>query len=311
MGTIIFIMHHIIIFLDGIGLGEDDPNINPFAVLDAPTLHSLSSGQRWLGTTPRLESERAIFIPTDTQLGIEGRPQSATGQATILTGKNIPSIIGKHYGPKPTPDIRAILAEDNLFKRLVLAGHSATLINPYPPAFFAAIERGKRLPSSIQDAVLAADLPLRTEQDYYAGRAISPDWTGEGWTRFLGYEDAPTYHPQEAGKRLGQLAREHTLTFFSTWITDEIGHRGPFEQAVAFMQTFDSVMQGLLAEWKDEDGLIIITSDHGNMEVQGDRRHTKNPVPTVVIGQARHHFAEGFQSLIDITPNLLRIINTS
>jgi 2,3-bisphosphoglycerate-independent phosphoglycerate mutase len=301
-------MHHIMIFLDGIGLGANDSTSNPFAVINAPTLHSLSSGRRWLASTPRTESERAIFIPTDAGFGVEGRPQSATGHAAILTGRNVPAEIGKHYGPKPTPDIRAILDEANLFKTLVAHGHSATLITPYPPPFFAAIERGKRLPSGIQHAVMSADIPLLTEVDYYAGNAIAPDFTGAGWTSFLGYHDAPTYTPRAAGRRLAELARERTLTFFSTWITDEIGHRGPLERGVEFLETFDGFMAGLLAAWHDEDGLILVFSDHGNLEVQGDRRHSENQVPTVVIGAQRHAFAQGYASLLDITPNFLRTL---
>jgi hypothetical protein len=301
-------MHIVIIFLDGIGLGDNDPAVNPFAVINAPTLHSFANGQRWLRTTPRTESERALFLPTDAQLGVPGRPQSATGQAVILTGRNVPAEIGEHYGPKPSAPIRAVLDRSNLFKTLAEHGRTAVLINPYPPRFFEGIKRGKHLPTSIQHAVLSAGFPLLTEQDYYQGAAVSPDWTGEGWARFLGYPDAPVYSPEEAGALLGRLALQRDLTFFGTWITDQIGHRGPFEDAVVFMERFDHVMAGLLAMWDDGQGLIVITSDHGNMEVQGDRRHSENLVPTVVIGSARHQFAEGFRSLMDITPGVLRVM---
>ncbi len=187
-------------------------------------------------------------------------------------------------------------------------GGQAALINPFPPPFFKGINSGKRLPSSIQDAVLKAGISLLTEQEYFDGEAVSPDWTGEGWARYLGYSQAPIYTPEESGALLAKLALKRDLTFFSTWITDEIGHRGPFERGVAYMELFDRVMAGLLETWNDDDGLIIITSDHGNMEVQGDRRHTQNQVPTVVIGNARHQFAENFSSLMDITPNTLRTL---
>lgn len=303
-------MHVIIIFLDGIGLGDNDPAVNPFAVMNTPTLHALSGGQRWLRDTPRTTSERAIFLPTDAQFGISGRPQSATGQATILTGRNVSAEIGEHYGPKPTPAIRAILAENNLFKSLAQQGRSVALINPYPPPFFKRLNSGKMLPSSIQDAALTAGVPLMTEQEYFRGEAVSPDWTGEGWANHLGYPNAPTYTPEESGALLGKLGQRYDLTFFSTWITDEIGHRGPFADGVAYMERFDRAMTGLLGMWNDDEGLIIITSDHGNMEVQGDRRHSLNKVPTVVIGsaEARQQFAEGFESLINITPAVLKIM---
>src|SRR5450432_2520807 len=115
-------MHILLIFIDGIGLGADDPATNPFAVAQTPTLHALAGGQRWLRSTPRTESARAIFIPTDPRLGVPGRPQSATGQATIMTGRNVPAEIGEHYGPRPTERIRGILAEGNLYKSLAARG---------------------------------------------------------------------------------------------------------------------------------------------------------------------------------------------
>jgi hypothetical protein len=303
-------MHIILNFLDGIGLGEDDPAINPFASMNTPTLHALSGGKRWLHNTGRIESERAIFIPTDARLGVEKlRPASGSGQATILTGRNIPQEIGEHYGPKPNQAIRDILDEDNLFITLKNSGRKAALINPFPPRFFQGINSGRRLPDSVQYSVRAAGIPLLTHEDYYRGQAVSPDWTGESWAHFLGYTDAPVYEPQEAGKLLAQLGRERDFTMFSTWFTDEIGHRGPIERGVQFMETTDAVFRGLLDDWTDEDGLIILTSDHGNMEVQGDRRHSINNVPTLAIGGGREAFSDGLSSLADITPGILRVLN--
>jgi hypothetical protein len=192
--------HVLLIFLDGIGLGDDDPTINPFAAAHTPTLHTLAGGHKWLRTTPRTETNRAVFIPTDPRLGTPGRPQSATGQATILTGRNISAEIGEHYGPRPNAPIRAILNEDNLFKRIIAQNGTAALIDAYPPRFHDLIASGKRLPSSIQQSALAAGLHLLTEEDIYAGRAMSADWTGEGWRSELGYTDTPVYSRAEAGR---------------------------------------------------------------------------------------------------------------
>jgi hypothetical protein len=302
-------VHVLLIFLDGIGLGEDDPATNPFAVAHTPTLHTLANGQRWLRSTPRVESERAVFIPTDPRLGVPGRPQSATGQAAILTGRNVPAEIGEHYGPRPNPAIRAILAEDNLFKQLRARGKRCAYLDAYPPGFFAAVERGKRLLSSIQQAAKEGGVTIRGQEDFYAGRALSADWTGQGWRDLLGYADAPLLLPAEAGARMADLAREQDFALFSTWLTDEIGHRGPFEHGVKYLELFDEVMAGLLAHWDDDDGIILITSDHGNMENLAIRQHTENDVPTVVIGTARHAFAESFGALTDITPHILRLFD--
>ena len=94
-------MHILMIFLDGIGLGTDNPSSNPFSVAQTPTLLKLTNNRRWLANTGRQSSERALFIPTDPRMGVPGRPQSGTGQAAIVTGRNIPQLVGEHYGPKP------------------------------------------------------------------------------------------------------------------------------------------------------------------------------------------------------------------
>lgn len=302
-------MRVLMIFIDGIGLGVDDPQTNPFAVINAPTLHSLSGGKRWVASTPRVESDRAIFLPTDAVLGIEKLvPASGTGQATILTGRNIPQEIGEHYGPKPNQATRDILDVDNLFITLTKAGLSSAYITPYPSSLIAAIDRGRRLPSSLQYSALAAGLSLRTETDYLAGQAISPDWTGQGWHDHLGFPDAPLYTPYEAGAKLAQLAQDYTFTFFSTWITDEIGHRGTVADGVDYMERTDAAIHGLLDHWDDSQGLVVITADHGNMEDMSHRKHTKNLIPTVAIGGGREEFARDFHSLADITPGILRVL---
>ena len=295
--------HLLFIFLDGIGLGADDPAANPFAVAEMPLLENLAGG-RWLKDLPRAVNGRASFVPTDACLGVPGRPQSATGQAAMLTGRNVSAEIGMHYGPRPNPEIRAIIAEDNLFKQVVARGGSAALVDAYPPGFFSAVARGKRLLSSIQQAVHEAGLPLMDDQALRRGEAFSPDWTGEGWRSELGYSDTPVYTPEEAGRRLGEVACQRTLTFYSTWVTDVIGHRGPFERGVALLERFDRVMAGLLEVWPD-DGLIVISSDHGNMEDLSTRRHTENPVPTLIIGAGHAAFAAGLTDLVGLTPHIL------
>lgn len=298
------------IFLDGIGLGDDDSLTNPFAAAHTPTLLSLSNGRRWLRETGYQESPRAIFIPTDAQLGMPGRPQSGTSQAAILTGQNVPEMIGRHYGPKPDAATRALLAEDNFFKQVIAHGKTAALINAYPPGLLASIQRGKTLRSSIQQAAHEAGLPMLDVSRLYSGEALSEDWTGEGWREHLSYADTPLYSPQEAGRKMVEISRRYDFAFCSHWLTDTIGHRGTLDEAVAMLQRFDGVMQAVLESWQDDEGLIIITSDHGNMEAMGDRHHTENRVPTVVIGDKRHDFAQDFTSLLDIVPRMTSLLLT-
>jgi hypothetical protein len=284
----------LLLFLDGVGLGADDPTSNPFAVASIPTLRRLLGGQRPLAGVERLETERAIFIPTDASLGVPGPPQSATGQATILTGLNVPELIGGHWGPKPNEAVAEIVRRDNIFMRL---GQRAALANAYPPRYFASIKSGRRSYSTVPLAVAAAGLPLFTYDDLRAGRAFSADFTGQGWRGQLGFSDAPVYTLAEAGRRLAEAAFSRAFTFFEHWPTDIVGHRGTLEEAVATVQTLDTVLGSLLEAWDDARGLIVVTSDHGNIEDMSTRHHTLNKVPTLVIGAARREFAEGLTDL--------------
>lgn len=302
-------MRVLIIFLDGVGLGANDRVNNPLAVANTPTLWSLAGGKKWLRDTPLTDSGRARFIPTDARLGVPGRPQSGSNQAAILTGRNVPAEIGEHYGPKPNAAIRGILAQpDNLFARVRALGKSAALLDAYPPRLFASIERGKTLRSSIQEAAVVAGVPMRGVDDLRRGEAFSVDWTGEGWRTMLGFSDTPVYSRIEAGERFGQIASQYDFSFFSHWVTDEIGHRGPLERGVAILELFDEVMAGVLNVWDDNTGLIVITSDHGNLEDLSTRHHTENDVPTVVIGAARDAFSMDFHTLTDIAPHVLATV---
>ncbi|MEJ2605225.1 MAG: hypothetical protein P8Z41_00970 [Anaerolineales bacterium] len=105
----------LMLFLDGVGLGADDPKRNPFAVARMPALIGLMEGRRLLAGSAPFVGERASLLAVDACMGVAGLPQSATGQASLLTGRNVSAEIGMHYGPKPNPAIRDILTEDNLF----------------------------------------------------------------------------------------------------------------------------------------------------------------------------------------------------
>lgn len=301
-------MHILMIFLDGVGLGEDNPDINPFAAGHFPVLQSLACGQHWLNNTGTQQTQRAAFVPTDPRMGVDGRPQSASGQAAILTGRNIPRIIGEHYGPKPNQAIRDLLAEDNFFKQVITYGKSAALLEAYPPTWHHGINSGKNLPSSYQFAAQSAGLRFMDIDDLRAGSAISGDWTGEAWQSRMGFDGIPVLTPYEAGMRLVNISRRYDFAFFSHWITDVVGHRGTLEDAIRLLVTFDSVMAGILDTWHDDEGLVIIASDHGNIEAIGSRKHTENDVPTVIIGSEKQVVAQGLSTLADLVPGMAKVL---
>lgn len=302
-------MRVLFIFLDGIGLGENDPETNPFARAKMPNLNNLLEGRSLLKSAAPFHGERASLLAVDPAVGVSGLPQSATGQAILVTGINIPAELGYHYGPKPNPEVAAYLKDSTLFSRFVKEGKKATLLNAYPPRYFHGIDSGKRLYSSIPLSVINAGLLLFRHEDLFAGRALSADFTGEGWRTMLGFTDAPVMDAIEAGRKLGTLAKEYDFSLFEYWASDYAGHKQEMDNAIHLMETFDGVLSGLTDVWDDE-GLILVTSDHGNMDDLSTRKHTDADVPALVIGNkaARERFTQDMKDLTDIAPAIWRTV---
>lgn len=317
-------MKVLFIFMDGIGLGENNPETNPLARAKMPNLNALLDGRSLLKESAPFDGEHASLIAIDAGVGVDGLPQSATGQAMLLTGKNISAELGYHYGPKPNPEVAAYLNGETLFSKCVAAGKKTALLNAYPPRYFDGIDSGKRIYSSIPMAVTNAGLELFKHEDLFAGRALSADFTGEGWRTMLGFPDAPVMSAHEAGKKLISLAMGYDFSFFEYWASDYAGHKQQMETAVRLMEGFDGVLGGIVesgkwdGELKDEGGmialrdelLVLVTSDHGNMEDLSTRKHTDAHVPALVIGSksAREEFMRGMTDLTHVAPAIWRMV---
>ena len=302
-------MKVLFLFLDGIGLGKNNPEINPFAHASMPHLESLLGGKKLIKSTAPFESEHVSLLAIDPNLGVKGLPQSATGQAVLLTGINIPAELNYHYGPKPNPEVAQYLDGKTVFSKTVQAGKKTALLNAYPPRYSDGIDSGKRLYSSIPLALTNAGLPLFTDNDYYQGHALSADFTGEGWREFLGFAEAPVFDSHTAGIKLGELARQYDFSFFEYWASDYAGHKQDMVSAVKQLETFDSVLKGLLENWQNEDGLILLTSDHGNMEDLSTRKHTAAHVPLLLFGnqKSRKEFAD-VTDLTGVAPAISKLL---
>lgn len=317
-------MRVLFIFLDGVGIGVKNPQVNPFAKVDMPNLEALLGGNKLILDTLSInsdrdplivaqrETERATLLALDAELGVEGLPQSATGQAALLTGVNISAEIGYHYGPKPNKAVAAYLHNGNLFSRLSERGCKAALLNAYPQGYFSAIESGRRLYSAIPLAVTSAGIPLRTQIDLLEGQALSADFTAQGWRERLNLPDTPVLTPEQAGERLASLGMDFDLALFEYWLSDYAGHSQDMAAAESLLITFDQVLGGLLHNWDDQEGLILITSDHGNLEDLSTRRHTANPVPAILIGDRayRHRFAIDLIDITGVTPAIIDFIDS-
>jgi hypothetical protein len=305
MTTVLFL------FLDGIGLGEDNPETNPFVRAEMPNLNNLIGGSPLTQRSVPFRGKRVNLIALDASLGIPGLPQSATGQATLLTGRNVPGEIGGHYGPKPNPQIASIIQEGTLFSEVLAAGGKAGLLNAYPPGYFKAIDSGRRLYSAIPLAVTSAGIPLLSVKDLQDGSALSVDFTGERWSAQPGFPPAPVYTSQEAGRLLAALSHQLQLAWFDFWPSDYAGHRRSMDEAVELLEAFDQVFGALVEAWDMQQDLILLTSDHGNLEDLSQRKHTSNPVPCLLIGadEIREQLADRMQDLTDVAPAIRRVLS--
>jgi phosphopentomutase len=82
------------------------------------------------------------------------------------------------------------------------------------------------------------------------------------------------------------------------------------DSALGQLERFDSVLKGLLETGFAEDGIILLTSDHGNMEDLSTRRHTAANVPLLLFGDKirRREFQKGIHDLTGIAPAISRIL---
>jgi hypothetical protein len=299
-------MKLLFIFMDGVGLGSDDPQTNPFARAHMPALESLLDGRRLLASTAPFDGKRASLRAIDARLGVDGLPQSATGQSVLLTGLNVPALLGYHYGPKPNRAVAEIVSNGNLFALARRSGLQVDFLNAYPPGYFAAIQSGRRMYAAIALAASSAGLRLHGLDDMRSGRALPADLTGVGLRERLGLTDISDLSAEDAGRRLARLGLAHDFSLFEYWLTDYAGHGQDMDAAVTLLETFDAALGGLLEDWDDSQGLVLVTSDHGNLEDLTTRRHTFNPVPALLIGAepARLEFARKLHALIDVQPGI-------
>jgi hypothetical protein len=304
-------MRVLFMFLDGVGLGSDNPIVNPFAEAAMPNLQKLLGGRKMIAWYAPYEGERVSLRAIDANLGVDGLPQSATGQAVLLTGINIPAQLGYHYGPKPNPETAAFLEDGGIFGQLTRAGKRAALLNAYPPGYFRGIETGKRIYSSIPLAVVKAGLPLMTLDDLAAERAIAADFTAEGLRERLGVDgdNVPILTLEQAGRRLADLSAQYDFAFFEYWLSDYAGHGQDMDVSLRLLEQADLVLGSLLDAWNDDEGLILITADHGNLEDLSTRKHTDNPVPLLLVGNKEiRRLFDGVTDLTGVAPAILKAI---
>src|SRR5262245_22302207 len=120
-------MSILLIFIDGVGIGTRGPH-NPMDGADATVLNFFQNEEFAIPFN-------GVVSVTDAHLGVEGKPQSATGQTTILTGVNAPAFLGQHLSGFPGGSLRAVIQENSILKKLVEQQYKVVFANAYAPRF--------------------------------------------------------------------------------------------------------------------------------------------------------------------------------
>ena len=297
-------MSTIFLFIDGVGLGEANDH-NPMQNNTLRGFNYLAGKKPLTQEAPAISGKEHFFRGVDATLGVDGLPQSGTGQAALFSGKNAPKIIGKHFGPYPHSGIKHLLRKQSLFIKASEKGKTCTFINAYPDIFFKKSEQRNRWTCTTL-MTKSANLDLNGEQEVRAGIAVTAGLTQKAWKEKLDI-DVPEISPEDAARRLINQSQNYDLLLHEYYLTDKAGHSQEKEKAAEMLERYDAFLMELIRE-KPSRTTIVLCSDHGNIEDLSTKTHTLNAVPLAVLGPGAEAFYQA-KSIMDVTPGILEILD--
>jgi 2,3-bisphosphoglycerate-independent phosphoglycerate mutase len=289
--------HIILFFVDGLGIGETNPDYNPCC-----------------------HTQEKIFVNNDTNfpqdgkkfaldacLGVSGLPQSGSGQTTIYTGENASQLIGRHLFGFPNRQLRELLGEKSLFVSLSRSKYQCKFMNAFRPVFFTTPEvfRNMRM-SATTEMNRAAELPFNTITDITNGRALYHDYTNEVLRR-LGFK-IPKYSAENAAEILISESKCFDLVLYEFFLTDMAGHTRDMTRAVNVLQQVENLLIALIRKINRDQTILILISDHGNIEDLRTKSHTKNAALMGFWGKNNDLINFDLASLTDIAPLISYIL---
>ena len=303
----------VFIFLDGVGIGKAD-DANPFFTTRARFLPFYEGNSGLPDGTP--------VKGIDATLGVDGIPQSATGQTTLFTGRNVPALIGEHRGSYPNKVMRKFISEHNVLKRLNQSDLKARFINAYPKhaELFSAPniemddegglyfsekfpEPFKRRISVTSTMLLANRTVPFDEKDVLAKRSLFQDYSNKYLVeRGL---HLPEYSPETAGEILFKVSRDYDFILYEYFQTDIFAHRRGFAESCELIAKLDRLLGTLISHLQKDRDTLLLTSDHGNLEDYSTRAHTLNPVPLLAWGVGAESLRTVISCIGDVTPAIL------
>lgn len=291
-------MSLVFIFIDGVGLGKKDGH-NPFAHHHYPAFSAMTGGQDFSEDVEIYRKGYQFFTAVDACLGVDGLPQSGTGQVTLFTGINSAEKLGRHFGPYPHSAIRPLLDEESIFQKIGRRNGSCHFINAFPKRFIDYVTTTNRW-SSTTYMTTKAGMKLNSVPEIRKGRAITAELTQNAWRTRLSL-DVPVITEKEAAERVVQATKEHDLVLAEYYLTDKAGHSRDTVLAHKILSRLDRFLQHLIERQPEQGYTLLLTSDHGNLEDLSVKSHTRNRVPFFVQGKGASTFHD-ITTIQDVTP---------
>jgi 2,3-bisphosphoglycerate-independent phosphoglycerate mutase len=288
----------ILIFVDGLGLGEKDPQKNPCTGEEIEYLSRFIGEEDVDGS-----AQKGILVPTEATLGVAGLPQSATGQASLFSGINCSQSIGRHLQGFPNQTLRDILKEHSILKKTKEKGFRSVFINAYRPVFFSLPEDIKWKLSVTTIVTLSASIPFFGLKDIIHERSIYHDMTNEGLIQ-RGF-DVPLFSVEKAASVLAETSEKYDFILYEYFLTDKAGHSQEMSRASSEILKIDRFLDTLLSLINLNKHTVMLTSDHGNIEDLSVKTHTRNRVMTLLWGRGSRELKDRIRSLTDVTPSIL------
>ncbi len=143
-------------------------------------------------------------------------------------------------------------------------------------------------------------------------------------------DDVPTMRAYAIASHVIAYMHQRDVIIANFANADIIGHTGNFRASITAVEALDAAVGKLIAAVSKGNAAMLITADHGNIELKTDRlsgeritRHSVNPVPLFLVGNAwRRAFPRNEEEitaakknvagmLTDVAPTALELLGIS
>ncbi len=152
---------------------------------------------------------------------------------------------------------------------------------------------GEERPYTGEDRILVPSPKVATYD-------LKPEMSAEGITE--------QFEASVAGRR-------HDVIVCNFANADMVGHTGSLEAAIRAVETLDRCIARIVTAMREAGGTVILTADHGNAEQMWDpitngphTAHTSNPVPVILVGDAKSMRLREGGTLRDVAPTMLGLL---